>query len=187
MLSYDTVDFGLYEGEIIKEEYNLSVFLLAVESKGSDLFHILFPVVFVKTQGLLLCGTLNVWLIFEQLLDPCKYLLDCDVWLPVFFLVENRQTNCSGWIYVGMRQDRFEHTFWRSTINIKVPNWVVMREVHSQDVAAGLPRTVLGTRYLTVPFQHVDGTVRVFDWLGHEAKRMVASPFLAFLFESVDD
>ena len=57
-----------------------------------------------------------------------------------------------------------------------------MGKVHAQHVAASLPRTVLWTRDLAMPFEHIGSAVLVFDGLGNEAERVVAAPVLALFF-----
>ena len=56
----------------------------------------------------MLRGRIDVGLVVEQFLDAQQDLLHCDVRLPVFLLVENREADCSGGIDVGMREDGLE-------------------------------------------------------------------------------
>ena len=83
-------------------------------SKSSHLAEVLFPVVFVELQRLLLGWAINVWLVFDQLLDSKQDLLDSYVRLPVFLLVQNGQTNSARRVDIGMRYHWLEDTFWRS-------------------------------------------------------------------------
>ena len=62
-----------------------------------------------------------------------------------------------------------------------------MSEIHGEDVAASLPRTIFWPWDFTMPLEHVGRTVIVFGGFGDKAKRMVASPLLALLLEPVDN
>ena len=116
---------------------------------GGEVLHlldILFAVVLVEVQGFLLCGTLNVGLIVDQFLDAQQDLFHCYVGLPVFFIVEDGEADCSGGVDVGVWEDWFEDAFGGS-------DWVIMGEIHEQDVCASLPRTIFGSWDLAAPFQ----------------------------------
>jgi hypothetical protein len=58
-------------------------------------------------------------------------------------------------------------------------------EVHHKHVAASFPRTILGSRNLAMPFEHVEGTIIIFKGLGDKAKGVVTSPLFSLLFESI--
>jgi hypothetical protein len=60
-------------------------------------------------------------------------------------------------------------------------------KIHTQNVAASFPGTVLGPRNFTVPLEHIGSAIVVLDRLGDEAEGVVAPPFLALLLQSVDD
>ena len=60
-----------------------------------------------------------------------------------------------------------------------------MAEVHGEDEAAVLPRTVLRSGDLAVPLQHIAGAIMAFDGFGDEAERVVAPPIFSLFFESV--
>ena len=38
-----------------------------------------------------------------------------------------------------------------------------------------------------MPFEHVDGAIIVFEWLGDKAKGVVSSPLFSLLFQSIYD
>lgn len=157
-----------------------SPFFLTVQSKRLDPLHIFFFVVFVQSQRLLLGWAINIWLVFQQFLNSQQNLLHRYMGLPVFFLVEDRETHSSWWIDVGMGKNRFEYALRRT-------HWVVMSKIHWENIAAAFPRTILGSWNLAVPFKHVGWSVIIFDGFGDEAEGMIAPPLFALFFESVDD
>ena len=62
-----------------------------------------------------------------------------------------------------------------------------MSEIHGDVVDSAFPRGFLGSWDLALPFEHVECPIAILCWFGDEAEGMIASPFLPFFFESVDD
>ena len=91
--------------------------MTAVLGKNLHFTYILFPVVLVQIQWLLLGGTLNVWFILQQLLNPQQNGSHSDVGLPVFLLVQDGEAHCSRGINVGMGDNWLEDTFGWSKYN----------------------------------------------------------------------
>lgn len=87
-------------------------------SKEFNLPDVFFPVAFVQVQRLLLGRAFNIWLILDQLLDAQQDLLDRNVRFPVLLVVEDRKTDCSRRVDVGMGQHRLKHAFRRSSFEL---------------------------------------------------------------------
>ena len=122
----------------------------------------------------------DVWFVFQKLLNSQQDLLHCDVWLPVFFIIQDREAYCARWVNVWVWKYRLEHAFGR-------PDWEVVGEVHRQIVLSSLPGGVFGARDDTIPFEEVSSAVWVVAGLGYETKRVVGAPVFSFFFETVDD
>ena len=61
-----------------------------------------------------------------------------------------------------------------------------MREIHAEDIAASFPRAIFGARNFAMPLEHIGGSVLIFDGFGDKSEGMINSPFLSFLFKSVN-
>ncbi len=62
-----------------------------------------------------------------------------------------------------------------------------MGEIHGKNVASSFPRTVFGSWYFAMPFEHIGGSIVVFCWFCYKAEGMIASPLFPFFFESIDN
>lgn len=113
----------------------------------------------------------------EKILDSEQDLLDSNGRSPIFLLVEERQTDCSRWIHVGMEQRWLELTF-------RWCGWIIFLEEHPQFVQSTFPRSlsvqvileekrkvsthVLTTRNGTFPVQQIKCSVWILRWFSHE-------------------
>ena len=62
-----------------------------------------------------------------------------------------------------------------------------MSEVHGEVIGAVFPRGIFGAGDLAMPLEHIDCAIRIFNWFGHKAKGVIATPFLALLLQPIDD
>ena len=62
-----------------------------------------------------------------------------------------------------------------------------MGEVHVQMVGTSLPVGALRAWDLTLPLEHVGGTVRLGGWFCDEPKGVISPPLLPLLLEPSDD
>lgn len=95
--------------------------------------------------------------------------------LPVLLFVQNRQTNGSRRVDIGMWQYWLKDTLRRT-------NWVIVGEVHQESVATSFPGALFGAGDLAVPFEHVGGAVVGLEGLGYESERMIAPPLFPLFF-----
>lgn len=61
-----------------------------------------------------------------------------------------------------------------------------MGKVHGEVVGAALPRRIFWPWYLAMPLEHIHCSIRVLNWFGHKAERVITAPFLTLLLQPID-
>ena len=72
------------------------------KSKELNFLNIFLPVCFVEGERFLLGWALNIGFVFQQFLNAKQNLFDGNVWLPIFLVVENGETDSPGRVDIGM-------------------------------------------------------------------------------------
>ena len=86
----------------------------------SSLLYVIFGDALMTSQGLL--GFYSIFVVAKSLRWHCRwllvlfqisYLFNSDGWPPILFFIQKRQTYCSWWVYIRVKDWRFKFT-WKS-------------------------------------------------------------------------
>jgi len=117
--------------------------------------------------------------IIEQVLNADEDLPDGDCWLPTFFFVQDRETDCARRVDIWMEKRGREFAFW----------WlrrVFIRKRECELEQATLPNGLFLPWYAHFPILEVKDAVGASDGSCKKAERMIATPLFPLLLEAIE-